>query len=350
MKKILFALAAFFGCITVSQAQTSFIATLQHESEFTHYYGAGALKSAYSAAAEGDIITLSPGTFTWSGTLDKGITLRGAGVESSEKTFVSGDITFASTSEAREITVEGIRFSNNVYILNDASGSGQGTIKFIKNIINSQQSTNAGTYSSDKGPAVRLYNNAIYDLYFNGNTHPDFLFYNCYVVNPRSSSSNFSETTTAFVNCVIRWNTSGRSNYAHYLNFYNCIFNWTYGSYGGDDINYLLPNTATCYNCLSINKSKLFSNLVSGGNNSVTTKASDVFSTYRAGHIEGENFALTETAKATYIGTDGTQIGMQGGNYPYNTTVQYPVITTFNSDPQTDKTGSLNIEVKVDGK
>ena len=131
MKKNLFVMAALFSCFTVSQAQTSFIATLQHESEFTHYYGAGALKSAYSAAAEGDIITLSPGTFTWSGTFDKGITLRGAGVESSEKTFISGDIYFASTSETRETTVEGIRFNNTVYIKNDASGSGQGTIKAL---------------------------------------------------------------------------------------------------------------------------------------------------------------------------------------------------------------------------
>lgn len=349
MKKILFAMAALFSCINVSYAQTSFIATLQHESEFSHYYGAGALTSAYNAAVDGDIITLSPGTFTWSGTFNKGITLRGAGVEASEKTYISSNVTFASTDNARETTVEGIRFSNSVDVENNSSGTGQGAIKFIKNIIQSLYAKRASSYSSDKGPAVRFYNNSIYNLYFYDYTHPDFLFYNCYVTNPYSSSSNFSETTTAFVNCVINW-TSTYSSSAYYLNFYNCIFNWTYSYYGGSDTSYLLPNTATCYNCLSINKGQLFRDLVSGGNNWTAGNASDVFLTYRTSHSEGENFSLTETAKATYIGTDGTEVGMQGGNYPYSTTVQYPVITTFSSDSQTDKNGSLNIEVEVDGK
>ena len=59
---------------------------------------------------------------------------------------------------------------------------------------------------------------------------------------------------------------------------------------------------------------------------------------------------MTEEAKNTYIGTDGTQVGMYGGNYPYNTKVQYPIITSFGSDVQTSKEGILNINVEVDGQ
>ena len=57
MKKIIFAMAVLFGCAMESNAQTNFIATLQHEGEFTHYYGAGALTEAYNAADTNDIIT-----------------------------------------------------------------------------------------------------------------------------------------------------------------------------------------------------------------------------------------------------------------------------------------------------
>ena len=343
-------MVAIFGFATVSFSQTSFIATLQHEGEFTHYYGAGALTSAYNAAESGDIITLSPGTFSTPGTINKGITLRGAGIEATEKTYISGGTTFASTDETMVTIVEGITFNNATYIQNNSTGTGQGTIKLIKNRFQELHATNAGTYSTDKGPAVRMYNNLIHgQMFFNNNTSPDFLFYNCYVVNPYCSSP-FSETTTAFVNCVISWTDYDRAEKAYYLNFYNSIFNWLYGWYGGDFTGYILTNTATCYSCLSINKSTLFNNLVSGGNNKTVATAAEIFATYTNSWKEGETFELTDAAKEAYIGTDGTQIGMQGGNYPYTTTVQYPVVTKFNADAQTNKAGMLNVEVEVDGK
>ena len=59
---------------------------------------------------------------------------------------------------------------------------------------------------------------------------------------------------------------------------------------------------------------------------------------------------LTPEAQETYLGTDGTQVGQYGGNYPYNTKVQYPIVTNFSSDVQTSKEGILNINVEVDGQ
>ena len=349
MKKILLAMAVLFGCATVSFAQTSFIATLQHEGEFSHYYGAGALSSAYNAAEAGDIITLSPGTFTSPGTINKGITLRGAGIESDNKTYISGEVTFASTDSTRVTTVEGISFNSRTYVQNNSSGSGQGIIKFIKNYFYQITASRNSTYSSKRGPLVRFYNCIVLgEMYFSDYVYPDFLFYNCYVVNPYCSQY-FSETTTAFVNCVINLAYRYDVSSTYYLNFYNSIFNWT-DSYGGTDSNYKMPNTATCYNCLSINKTYLFSNLVSSGNNKTIGSASEVFATYTTGYKNGETFELTDAAKEAYIGTDGTQMGMQGGNYPYTTTVQYPIITKFNVDAQTNKAGMLNVEMEVDGE
>lgn len=347
MKKILFAMAAFFSCTVMCFAQISFIATLQHEGEFTHYYGATALQSAYDAAVDGDTITLSSGTFTSPGTIDKGITLRGAGVEAAEKTFVSqGTTYFYSREKTKVTTVEGIKFLDSVDIINDTSGEGseQGTIKFIKNTFISVSAPNYG--ATGKGPAIRFYNSSISYVSFQ-DPNTDFLFYNCYVENP---VANFDgATTTAFVNCVfgkLSGNYYG-DYYLHHLNFYNCIF-------ANIEWNYYLPQTPTFYNCLFIGGPSTFAEqvekIVSGGNNYIAATTEEVFKTYRDGQNEGETFELTTTAKETYKGTDGTEIGMQGGNYPYTTTVQYPIITKFISEPETNKAGILNIEVEVDGK
>lgn len=364
MKKIIFAMAVLFGCATKSFAQTSFIATLQHEGEFTHYYGAGALTTAYNAAEAGDIITLSPGTFTSPGTIDKSITLRGAGIETNDTTsaaampnltFVSGDLTFRSTESKYVTTVEGIRFYNTVCVENNASGNGQGSIKFIKNYIGVMKATVGSVFSEERGPKTRIYNCILYDFIFNVNAYPDFLLYNCFVKDPRWDGSAI-ETTSTFTNCVVKWQKVYYNGYnrpykerAHYMNFYNCIF---YESLDASSYlwNNVLPNTATCINCLSINDSSLFSSIVSGANNKTISNIADVFRTYSGDPSWKESFELTDAAKEAYIGTDGTQIGMQGGNYPYTTTVQYPVVTKFNSDPQTNKAGMLNVEVEVDGK
>lgn len=359
MKKILFTMAAIISCVTMSFAQTSFIATLQHEGEFTHYYGAGALTSAYNAATEGDIITLSPGTFSSPGTIDKGITLRGTGFDASPATYVSGGVTFCSTDSNRVVTVEGIIFNNECYVQNNASGTGQGTLKFIKNTFNGLSATAANTYSTERGSIVRIYNCAIYNVMrFYGNTYPDFLIYNSFVEDPGwARGVTHSETITSFVNCVIRWKGysyyyNGGDSYpelSHCLNYFNCIFNTAFSNPNNMRLT-SFPNTATCYNCLSINHGSLFRNLVSGGNNKTAGSASDIFVTYTSEYNAGETFELTDAAKEAYIGTDSTQIGMQGGNYPFTTTVQYPVITKFNVNAQTNKAGMLNVEVEVDGK
>lgn len=360
MKNFFTLLAALFFCAMMSNAQTSFVATLQHEGEFTHYYGSGALRSAYNSAVTGDIITLSPGTFTAPETIEKGITLRGTGMEAAETTKISGNVSVLSEDSTYVTTFEGIIFNDKTYVSHYLDNKRKGTIKFVKCELSRIETNYYSGDNATTGPAVRLYNCVVNSVYFASYTHPDFLFYNCYVKDPYTSESDFYDTTTTFVNCVILWRTyygnngySYLGNYArcHYLNFYNCIFyRSSSGSYGTYPFQGYFSSTATVYNCLSINYSDLFRSLISGGNNQTVDSVSDVFTTYQGGRNVGETFELTETAKEKYIGTDGTQIGMQGGNYPYNTTVQYPVITKFDVDAQTNKAGILNIDVEVDGK
>ena len=75
-KTLLLALAMFFATVSFAQQQ---LATLNHNDSITVYYGASALQQAHNAAVAGDIITLSPGSFT-SVTITKPVSIRGAGM------------------------------------------------------------------------------------------------------------------------------------------------------------------------------------------------------------------------------------------------------------------------------
>lgn len=352
MKKFLFFVVALLCSFGAAMAQVNYVATLQHGDAITHYYGGAAFEQAYNASEDGDTITLSSGTFSFGvRKFQKGITVRGTGIDATQKTYISGDVDLDSSSDSKVATLEGLVFNNYVRIYNNAGETSHGKINFIKNRFSSyvefQRSTNP--YPTLNGPVVRFYDSII-DYYFTieSSTHPDCILYNCYVKDPRSYLT--TSTTSTFVNCVINLAAAYSNNYTNYLNFFNCIFIWTNSSWGGSNASYLPPSTTTCYNCLSINKSTLFNNIVSGTNNKYINTAAEVFKTYSNGYNSGETFELTDVAKETYIGTDGTQIGMQGGLYPYSSTVQYPIITKFESAPQTTKEGKLSIDVQVDGK
>lgn len=341
MKRIISAIAAIFCCVAMSVAQTNFIATLQHDGNFRHFYGQDALTAAYAAAADGDIITLSPGTFTWSGDFTKGITLRGNGIDAAEKTYISGSVNFYSESSNLKTVVEGVWFTGSVYVYNDASGDGQGHISFIKDNITRMYASSSSQFSKISGPKVRIYNCKVGNTSFGENTYPDFVFCNCTVINPNGSYKNFGSNISAFVNCYIDYNRNynniGRPDLAYYLNFYNCIF--TPNSYDA----YRLKSTASCFNCLcSSSVGSFFDDLQSGSNIDCRIVGGDIFS----GSFGTS--PLTEDAKSKYIGTDGTEIGIYGGMYPWNNTVQYPTVTTFQPEPKTSKEGILNIQVAVD--
>ncbi|MCQ2220235.1 MAG: hypothetical protein MJZ12_02510 [Prevotella sp.] len=352
MKKILFFFAALLCSFEVINAQVNFVATLQHGDVVSHYYGQTAFNQAYTAAANGDIITLSPGTFTFSTkNFNKGITLRGAGIDADERTYISSDVDFYSSDENLVTNIEGIWFSGaNVNIYNNSDETSHGKIKFIKNGFSGDvRITYTGTATPTiTGPSIRFYNSIINRSFYLGNAKPDCIVCNSYVRIPYSAL--LTSTISGFVNCVINLADYSYTAKNSYMNFYNCIFNWGDYSYSGLNYNYYLPSTATCYNCLSINKSTLFNNIVSGTNNKYLNSASQVFKTYRSSYSKGETFELTDSVKEKYLGTDGKEIGMHGALSPYTSTVQYPVITKFNSASQTTKEGKLDIEIQVDGK
>ena len=126
MKKNLLRLMMLFVAAVLTNnvfAQGSLLATLNHEGTISTFYGSQAWKNAHDAAANGDVITLSSGTFP-AVNITKAITVRGAGmgIDStavSEPTVITGDFTInIAEPGSNRLTLEGIYSNHTIYYTN----------------------------------------------------------------------------------------------------------------------------------------------------------------------------------------------------------------------------------------
>jgi len=60
-----------------------------------------------------------------------------------------------------------------------------------------------------------------------------------------------------------------------------------------------------------------------------------------------ETFELTETAAATYLGDDGTQVGIYGGTTPFNPTPTNPQVKKFTVNSTTEG-DQLKVKINVE--
>lgn len=350
MKKILLSFVAFVFA-TVCLAQGSLLATLSHEGEISAYYGASALKAALTAAADGDVITLSSGQFT---TVDitKAITLRGAGMSISndstnthESTIIQGDfqINLADSLQGR-IIMEGLYVNGNVTYV--------GTLKnaqFLKCRFNGLGHSN-GKITNTSFIHCRFADYCV----IADNSNASFI--NCVVnrIQQKSSSSNIE-----MANCFVHFSPASSPGIAipsNCLNTYfkNCILTYHYNTYTSSSFH--LPTSCTAYNCIGLGGAdyNIFSNIAYKNNTNtwIGRDGSTIFKTYKDFHTanlisDSEAFELTDEAKAKYLGVDGTQVGIHGGNLPYNEQPSTPQITKCNVAAKSTADGKLSVEIEV---
>ena len=108
-----------------SYAQNSLVATLEHNETTTVFVGVNALSEAHNAAVNGDLITLSSGTFN-ACNITKAITLRGAGMELDtinhiEPTILNGDFGLTAYVDTCAVTLEGLYHDANINLTGDAT-------------------------------------------------------------------------------------------------------------------------------------------------------------------------------------------------------------------------------------
>lgn len=333
MKKLFLSLVAALMSATVMFAQSSLLATLSHDGSISTFYGADALKDAYNAAKNGDVITLSSGSFN-AVDIAKGLTIRGAGMGidtlyNSEPTVIMGNfsIKIPNTVTSR-FTLEGI-YHNHEITVNTPFKNGtfiKDRFRIIRN-YGEGSLTNLTMIHCKVAEKVDLYNNSSVSCV------------NCIINNPGADYNSSLE----FLNCIVECNDLG-PGYVGEPSFKNCILVTT-----SQEENWL-SRSSVAYNCVGIS-TKSDNNIFKETPNTtnVMKKYSEVFKTFRGTYSDEETFELTETAKRRYKGIDGTQVGIYGGNMPFSMTPTNPQITKCNVAAKSTADGKLSVDIEVNG-
>lgn len=329
---------------TVSFAQGSLLATLSHDGEITTYYGTSALSEAMSKAVDGDAITLSAGQFN-AVNITKAITLRGAGmsivndsVNSHESTILTGEFTINinDSTDAHRFAMEGL------YINSAVKYGKLKNAQFLKCRFPSITSTST-TASMTNTTFIHSRIRNGFTLTSQSNAY----FINCAVCNVVCPTTSFLE----FDNCFVKFDCNSSYGYPTYADntyYKNCIIQTTYSN-SSDKI----PSTCTVTHCVGLGYSSIFSNIASKDNTNVyVSDIKNVFKTYSTTSSntyisDPEQFELTDEAKTKYLGADGTQVGLHGGNLPYDENPTTPQITKCNVAAKSTADGKLSVDIEI---
>lgn len=324
-KRFFFALLSVVLFSLRASAQTSLLATLNHEGTISTYYGTAAFQEAYNAATHGDVITLSSGSFLGTD-IKKAITIRGAGmqmdtVSHTAPTVITNDFTInVSDTLSHRLTMEGLYGNQTI------------TVSTLKNALFMKCRFKRITYSSSISSIMKDLNfihcriAEKIELAFN---NCSAYFIGCVVMGTyQCDGSVFS-----FTNCYLCSPVLSRSEYK------NCIIKSNYANNGN--------SSSTYYNNLWINSSTT-KKLTTSNNTNMTISPDDArVSFLNVDYNDDNDYRLTDAVRELIKGTDGTELGIYGGSLPYDPTPTNPQITKFNVAAKSTADGKLSVDIEV---
>lgn len=330
MKKLFSLLALLLAFTFAAVAQSVQVATLTHEGTITSYTGANALRDAYTASVDGDVITLSSGSFT-SVNFEKRITVRGAGmgvkVNDSdsyiEPTILKGNFNIKADADSENFfKLEGILSEERVVL--------QGVIEaqFSKcRFAHLDYNTGLGGFERTS------FINCVIDkgvISYNAN----MTFFGCYL---KDFTTNSNGSHHNISNCILE--TVKNANFCDD----GCVVkNSIFINIDGPDN---CDNRSTAFNSIwngRIGTNSQFFKTIDSHNNTIVPEGTQLFK-------EGTFYQLTDEAKK-YLGDDGTEVGLYGGSLPFDPTPTNPQITKFNVAPKTTADGKLSVDIEVNAK
>ncbi|MBO4801130.1 MAG: hypothetical protein J5545_04615 [Bacteroidaceae bacterium] len=318
MKKILTLIlfASMMMATNGAFAQNTLVAALEHEGSFTYFYGINALVQAHEAAAHGDVITLSEGTFNPL-TITKAVSIYGAGMEFSNVSAVtsfSGDLTINITEEVNTpLIMQGIYTNHTITVTTAPKNSSISKSRIGEIDINDEMTFVHCRILQSSGNGLKCMYNCFLRCVQSVNTY-NFMCNNC-VIDLYDSPTQIQNSS--FYNCIISARASATS----------------------------LPNSNIVFNSLGIGNNVFYS---VSGNNNATGNSEDIFKTYINTYTDEETFELTDEAKTTYKGTDGTEVGLYGGSFPYDPTPSLPLITSYQVANKAVN-GKVSVNIKING-
>ena len=175
----------------------------------------------------------------------------------------------------------------------------------------------------------------------------DLNFINCRIANSFLGNGNGS---ASFINTVAKGITS--SNSGHYSLINSIVF--------GSDVknsefkNCILVEISSrtdnsYYNNLFIIDDTNALNSIPNTTNVRVPKNDERIANLLGDYSDSNPYTLTEEAKNILKGTDGTEVGIYGGNIPYDATPTNPRITKFEVAQKTTADGKLSVDIEVNG-
>ena len=317
-------------------------ATLQHGEQTMVFIGIDAFQNAYEAAADsGDVITLSSGQFNVPSYITKSLSVYGTGFEDDEATGTKATV------------IGGGVYS--IYLrhgdINDSDG----------NVIKEGRKVNG----------CRFEGIAMHDINLESETN-NITISKCKF---RDLNANAANTTNLTVKQCVSRSIRGRNSYRVFNNLY--VVNSHVGDISNIDnkstiqvdhciVTGSLSQTVLCTNSILYNslpsgataKNNIFVGLNSSVGNGVQDMGNNWTGVVNAGvwaeedadgsYAENKTFELKYPEK--YVGTDGTQIGLHGGLYPWNKIPSTPRIVESNIDTKTSAEGKLKVSIKVEAQ
>ena len=323
MKKTIFILA-MLCCAVVGNAQVTDeqSAILQVGDNAQIFYGTNALVEALEAAPDrGATITLSSGTFA-GGTITKCVNIYGAGwVEqkvarnndnpsdnSILPTILSSKLTISIPEELtapHNIHIEGLRTAYSIGShLCDKSIDG---LEIMKCYIADYNTGFQFTAENKNVVFTQCYLDVVYGL-------GDALIQNCDIINGCNITClNVNESHVVINHCIVG---------GHYGYGSSCKALFTNSMIWG---NYGIGPSSTVRNCMfnigSISNVGSEDNIFSVDYNQIFEDAPNI------SYTDARTFKIKDELVDTYMGGDGTQIGINGGNYNWNKAPHTPLVT-----------------------
>lgn len=370
MKKLFMTLVIGVGAIAGAFAQSLPMVTLETAGGTQLFKGTEAFREAMAVANHGDVITLSDGTFQ-ACDIKKAVKIYGNGSAQIDKdgsaegdftklpSRIEGDLVIDIDSVDGKpktgLYIEGVYFKNGIHAIDNLTGAefvksrfgfflfwrvdnaGRGWLRSEGN--NFRQCRFADWFVPGECLNMVVENCVVRAL---GRTYSNasLLVKNCVVLGVRR------DCDALFKNNFIFQVSGGDSDYVTGMDWFGCeslsgnsqAINCVFASRTFSNVN----NVAYSENCtiLSIDESKtLFSEDLPGW---YYGDRNDDFN-----YHDSLSYSLTDEAKAKYLGDDGKEIGVYGGEYGYNHTPSVPRIIYKNIDKET-KDGKLKVNIKVD--
>ena len=330
MKKQIFLFALLLGSfMTFAQQQ---IATLQHGDSISMFYGVDAFIQAHTAADNGDIITLSSGTFDTC-RITKAITLRGAGAmpdsnNHAQTIFNSLKIgIYTNNDSLGRFEMEGI-FVNNLMLLPCTSP------KFIKCAFTVASLDHYTDNYSQLVNNPQFINCVIKECCYFGNSYCR----NVYFVNSIVGRIQ-QDNSIIFSNSIAKLGGTGISH----INAYNSILVFT------TTMATTIVSGGLYYNNILIN-SMSYSNAFSGISNNTNKRYQTIASVFENwdGTFSYDNvYTLKDSVANDFRGSDGSEVGIYGGVMPFSLKPSYMYVKKCNVANRSTADGKLSVDIEV---